>query len=106
LQTALYLNGIFALGCTKEQKGNMRTDRFELFRARTLPDAGGRTLFFHTKTTDRRHPSHFFDPQEVPEFEGESAWFEVEWRDKRWRVTRRVDEVGVPSRPADADAAW
>lgn len=80
----------------------MRTRHFQLFRARNLPDAGGRTLFFHTKCTDRRHPSLFFDPQDVPEFEGDSAWFKAEWRDKRWRVMRRVDELGRPWPPDNA----
>jgi hypothetical protein len=74
----------------------MKTRRFQLFRARYLPDAGGGTLHFHTRGADRRHPPHFFGPDEVPEFEGDSAWFECERRGGRWRILRRVDESGAP----------
>ena len=70
----------------------MRTREFTLRRARALPNAGGYTLYFVSEGGDRRHPPHFFQPDEVPEFEGESALFECVWRDGRWRVAHRIDE--------------
>ena len=69
---------------------NVRT--FKLIRARTLPNAGNCTLFFHTEAASRGRQAHFFKPHEVPEFEGEEAVFECERRNGRWRVLRRVDQ--------------
>lgn len=39
----------------------------------------------------------FFSPEQVPEFEGDTAWFEAERVPKKgWRIVRRVDELGRP----------
>jgi len=63
----------------------------KLLRRRTLPEAGGQTLFFVTEGGDRRHPDRFFSPDQVPEFEGESAWFEVDKHRGRWTFLRQID---------------
>lgn len=69
----------------------------KLVRQRALPNAGGHTLFFQTEGGGRRRPPAFFRPGEVPEFEGESAWFEIEkLRGGRRRVVRRVHPDGRP----------
>lgn len=54
----------------------------------------------HLTGRGSRSSSDFIRPEHVPDFEGESAWFELEsfrqgsWR--QWRATRRVDP---PYRP-------
>lgn len=69
-------------------------------RVRTHAHEGGGTLYFKTIGGSRQNPTRFFDPDEVPEFEGEEAWFEVEplrgpvWM--TWRFLRQVDEAGKP----------
>jgi hypothetical protein len=74
----------------------MRSRRFKLLRYRNLPEWGGQTLFFRADGGDRRHPAPFFRPNEVPEFEGESAWFEAERVPKGgWRIVRRLPEDAV-----------
>lgn len=52
-------------------------------------DHQGTTLFFVVRG-DKRARSRFFEPDDVPVFEGGAAWFEVETGRKRWRVIRRV----------------
>jgi hypothetical protein len=51
----------------------------------------GRTLFFVSQSGSRRRRSLFFDPAQVPEFEGKMAWFEIE-RDGKggWLVKAEV----------------
>lgn len=61
-------------------------------RSKTLPDAGGQTLFFTFMT--RR--LQFLRPEQVPEFDGDQAWFEIERVKGLWRVGRRTDERGKP----------
>jgi hypothetical protein len=73
----------------------MKTRTLKLIRSKALPEAGGHTLFFHTEGADRRHPPQFFQPHEVPEFEGVEAWFECEKRGGRWRILRPAQ----PSKP-------
>jgi hypothetical protein len=72
----------------------MRSRRFKLIRYRNLPEAGGRTLFFRADGGDRRHPAPFFRPHEVPEFDGDSAWFEAERirGGGGWRILRRIPD--------------
>lgn len=48
----------------------------EVHRQRLLPQDGGGTLFFVIHGLARR--ARFADPGEVPDFEGEKAFFEVE----------------------------
>jgi len=65
----------------------VRTRIFELKRQRFLQNAGGGS----------RHPTKFWRPEEVPEFEGDRAWFEAQWvTGCGWRIQRRVDENGRP----------
>lgn len=71
--------------------------RFQLIRHRSLPQAGGRTLFFSTAGASRKNRAKFLRPENVPEFEGESAFFVCErGRDGVWRAVRRVDWLGRP----------
>ena len=51
---------------------------------RRYADGDGRTLFYAVWLGTRRAGWRFFRPGEVPEFEGESAVFEVEVRKGRW----------------------
>jgi hypothetical protein len=67
--------------------------RMELHRSRLLPQDGGRTIFFHTQSSSRSRPQTFFGPQDVPEFEGDSAWFECERKGGRWHILRRVGGI-------------
>jgi hypothetical protein len=69
--------------------------RRQLLRKRALPDAGGESLFFVIPSSDRRYPPTFFRPGEVPEFGGESAWFEMQRIKGRWLLLRQVDETGA-----------
>ena len=58
-------------------------------------DHEGRTLYFIIATSDRRRRPTFLEPENVPDFPGDSAWFEVERVKKgpwlSWRAIRRVD---------------
>ena len=67
--------------------------RMELHRSRLLPKDGAHTIFFHTVSSSRSRPQIFFEPQDVPAFDGESAWFECERKGGRWRILRRVDGI-------------
>lgn len=59
-------------------------------------------LLFYTipRSTRGRSASDFIRPEHVPDFDGETAWFELEsFKDgawTQWRATRRVDP---PYRP-------
>ena len=63
-----------------------------------VTDLDGRTLHFMIPGTDRRHVAEMVARDRVPEFEGETAWFEMvlervpgcPW--PRWRVIRRVED--------------
>jgi hypothetical protein len=73
------------------------TRRFKLTRQRSLPNHGSVTLFFTTDGGSRKHPSPIFRPEAVPEFDGDTAWFEAERVPKvGWRIVRRVTEHGQP----------
>ncbi len=75
----------------------MNTRTFQLKRFRTLPEAGGETLFFRAMGGDRRHPMPFFNPHEVPPFDGDLAWFLAERAPGRgWRIVRRALSNGEP----------
>ena len=75
----------------------MPTRRFELTRHRTMENAGSRTLFFTTEPIGKPGRKVFFQPDQVPEFEGDTAWFEAERVPKLgWRIVRRVTENGQP----------
>ena len=78
-----------------DQGRGMKTRVFKLIRQRSLPEAGGATMFFQTESGDRRHPPHFFQPEDVPAFQGESATFECEQRNGRWLIVSRVGRDSV-----------
>ena len=58
-----------------------------LRRMRTLPNAGGKTLFFKLEVG---RLGRFLEPREVPDFEGETAVFEYEKVAGKIRLLRRV----------------
>ena len=78
----------------------------KLTRVRQFEDSGvGPTVMFTFEGGTRRaHRSRcsFIDKDNVPDFDGEEAWFEVEQVSAKpwpfWRAVRQVDE------PADARA--
>jgi hypothetical protein len=85
--------------------GNMAGLNFQLFRATASEANGLRTLFFHTKPMGRKARAIFFRPHKVPEFAGDSAWFEVRRAPKRgWEIVRRVDEIGRPYKETSDNA--
>lgn len=55
-------------------------------------DIAGKTLYFMIKSGSRSRQHKFFEPDEVPDFDGASAWFEIEPRGGRahWKVLRQV----------------
>lgn len=63
---------------------------FKIERLRARADDGGRTLSYFIRPGSRRRPWKFFDPAEVPAFEGESAWFEIDRTGGTWTVLREV----------------
>ncbi len=67
----------------------------EVRRKRLLPQDGGGTLFFTVHGLARR--ARFADPGQVPEFEGEVAFLEVEQRNKAklgYVFLRQVEQPG------------
>ena len=75
----------------------MMARRFKLTRQRSRANAGSKTLFFTSDGGSRKHPAPIFQPNQVPEFEGDTAWFEAERVPKLgWRIVRRVTEHGQP----------
>ena len=60
----------------------------KITRVRSLPNAGSRTLHFKI---DYGKSGVFFQPNEVPSFEGEEAWFEMEKVKGQWRFLRQVE---------------
>jgi hypothetical protein len=68
----------------------MATTRREV---RRFTDGSGRTLFFAVHLGSRRAGWRFFQPGEVPEFEGETARFEVEVVKGRWVFGRRIEAI-------------
>lgn len=72
-----------------------RTRICEVRRARLLPQDGGGTLFFTIHGLSRR--ARYARPGELPEFEGEVAFFEVEQRNKTklgYVFVRQVEHPG------------
>jgi hypothetical protein len=63
-----------------------QTRTFRLTRMRALPEAGGETLAFQTEGVGRRSRALFFDPREVPAFEGETATVEAVRKPGGWAV--------------------
>ena len=55
------------------------------------PPPERRTLRYFIRAGTRRSPWVWFDPGQVPAFEGEHAWFECERIKGGWRVLRQVE---------------
>lgn len=60
-----------------------------LRRFRTMPQDGGQTLYFKLEVG---RLGRFLNPQEVPNFEGDTAVVEYEKVRGRIRILRQVDE--------------
>lgn len=59
---------------------------------RLAEPATGRTLCFMVFLGSRRAGWRRFDRSEIPDFEGDTAWFDVERNHKgQWRFLRRLD---------------
>jgi hypothetical protein len=88
-----------------------RPQVIKVFRQRSLPSDGNRTLQYCTAGGSRRSRTKFFDLDQVPDFLGESAWFEVEpARKGPWmslRFLRQVDDDGrpIPEEPEPDEGA-
>ena len=57
---------------------------------RRFIDRDGKTLFFAVYLGTRRAGWRFFRPPDVPDFEGETAAFEVEVRKGQWVFGERL----------------
>lgn len=67
----------------------MRRIRRQLHRRR---DLDGRPLNLMIRAASRDRSHRFMDPADVPDFEGESAWFEIEvLAGGRLRFLRRIE---------------
>ena len=73
--------------------------RSQIAELTRMKDLEGRTLCFTIPRVGRgRSRADFIEKAMVPEFEGDSAWFEivkvpaVPW--PQWSVVRRVEEAG------------
>jgi hypothetical protein len=75
----------------------MQRRHFELIRQRSQPNDGCRTLFFTTAGGCRKHPAKFLRPENVPDFEGDRAFFFCErGKDGVWRAVERTDQLRRP----------
>lgn len=64
---------------------------YKVQRYRNGPEDSGETLFFGIFLGSRSRGHKWFRPGQVPEFDGDEAWFEVD-RDKGgWRFVRQVE---------------
>lgn len=71
-----------------------RTVIVEVERRRTLPNAGSETLFFVCHFGNRGRRPVFFQPDVVPEFEGEIATVELDVSRRPWRILRVLSTQG------------
>lgn len=73
----------------------------KLRRVRSTKEDGYRTLYFvtdHLGPRRSRSVDTFIDPEHVPDFEGEEAWFELERvKGTPWSYWRAIRQVGVPA---------
>ena len=51
---------------------------------------GEKTACYFIRPGSRSRPWHWFEPYEVPPFEGRSAWFEMERVRGGWKFIREV----------------
>ena len=63
-------------------------------RLRSGADDGRRTLSYFIRPGSRRRSWKFFNPDQVPDFDGESAWFEIDRGQGAWRFVRQVPPPG------------
>jgi hypothetical protein len=60
----------------------------KLTRHRSLPNAGSRTLFFKLEVG---RLGRFLDPHQVPDFDGDEAWFEYQKVRGEITLLRQID---------------
>jgi hypothetical protein len=63
---------------------------FKIERLRSAADDGRRTLALFIRPGSRNRPWKFFSPDEVPAFDGEHAWFEIDRTQGAWTFLREV----------------
>ena len=68
----------------------MPTHRYKIERLTMGAAEGNRTSRFFIRPGSVRRPWKFFDPEEVPPFDGPVAWFEIERKGAEWRFIRQV----------------
>jgi hypothetical protein len=65
---------------------------YKVQRYRNTPEAGGQTLFFGIDLGSRRRGHKWFNPGQVPEFEGDEAWFEIDRQRGGRKFVRQVEQ--------------
>lgn len=63
-------------------------------RLRSGADDGRRTMRYFIRPGSRSRAWKFFDVGQVPGFEGESAWFEIDRAKGGWTFLREVPSPG------------
>ena len=69
---------------------------YKVQRYRNAPEAGGQTLLSASASGAAAVGHRWFKPGEVPEFEGDEAWFEI---DRKRGGCRFIHQVERPSWP-------
>jgi len=64
----------------------------KLERLRTHREDGHRTMSLFVRPNSRRGAWIWFEPDQVPEFEGDMGWFEIERRTGGWSIVRQVEK--------------
>ncbi len=62
----------------------------KLERLKSRPEDGGQTLSLFIRPGSRSRPYTWFEPQQVPAFDGDFAYFEMERIKGGWKVLREV----------------
>lgn len=71
-----------------------RTATCKIERLRVVAGQPHRDQSFFIRPGSRHRPWRFFQGWEVPEFEGDHAWFEVERQGRCWVFHRQVPGPG------------
>lgn len=68
----------------------MPTYTYKIERLKGPAAEGGRTLALFIRPGRVRGPWKWFEPDAVPPFEGDYAWFEIERKGAAWAFVRQV----------------